>query len=72
AAEVAIEMYDSNLKPLVRLILAERDRVHNELSGISGHEPVSSRANFIVVRSSVEPRRVFDALLERGILIRDV
>ncbi|PYT04620.1 MAG: histidinol-phosphate transaminase, partial [Acidobacteria bacterium] len=31
AAEVAIEMYDSNLKPLVRLILAERDRVHNEL-----------------------------------------
>ena len=72
AAEVAIEMYDSNLKPLVRLILAERDRVHNELAGISGLEPVSSRANFIVVRSSVEPRRVFDALLERGILIRDV
>jgi len=72
AAEVAIEMYDSQLKPLVKLILAERDRVHGELAGISGLEPVPSRANFIVVRSAVEPRRVFDALLERGILIRDV
>jgi histidinol-phosphate aminotransferase len=72
AAEVAIEMYDSKLKPLVKLILAERDRVYRELTGISGLEPVTSRANFIVVRSSVEPRRVFDALLQRGILIRDV
>jgi histidinol-phosphate/aromatic aminotransferase/cobyric acid decarboxylase-like protein len=72
AAEVAIEMYDSQLKPLVKLILAERDRVHGELAGISGLEPVPSRANFIVGRSAVEPRRVFDALLERGILIRDV
>ena len=72
AAEVALEMYDSKLKPLVKLILAERDRVFSELTRISGLEPVSSRANFIVVRSSVEPRRVFDALLQRGILIRDV
>src|SRR5688572_27467460 len=72
AAEVAIEMYDSKLKPLVKLILAERDRVFDELTAISGLEPVSSRANFIVVRSSVEPRRVFDELLKRGILIRDV
>jgi histidinol-phosphate aminotransferase len=72
AAEVAIEMYDSKLKPLVKLILAERDRVYGELTGISGLEPVPSRANFIVVRSSIEPRRVFDALLQRGILIRDV
>jgi histidinol-phosphate aminotransferase len=72
AAEVAIEMYDSILKPRVKLILAERDRVYRELSGISGLEPVSSLANFLVVHSSIEPRRVFDALLDRGILIRDV
>jgi histidinol-phosphate aminotransferase len=72
AAEVVLEMYDSTLKPLVKLILAERDRVYGELTGISGLDPVSSRANFIVVRSSIEPRRVFDALLQRGILIRDV
>lgn len=72
AAEVAIEMYDSTLKPLVKLILAERDRVHGELSVIAGLEPVSSRANFMVVRSSIEPRRVFEGLLQRGILVRDV
>jgi histidinol-phosphate/aromatic aminotransferase/cobyric acid decarboxylase-like protein len=72
AAEVSLEMYESRLKPLVKLILAERDRVFRELTKISGLEPVSSRANFMIVRSSVEPRRVFDGLLQRGILIRDV
>lgn len=72
AAEVAIEMYDTKLKPLVSLILAERDRVFVELSRIRGLEPVSSRANFMIVRCTIEPRRVFDELLGRGILIRDV
>ena len=72
AAEVAIEMYDSKLKPMVTQILAERDRVFVELSRIQGLEPVPSRANFMIVRSAIEPRRVFEELLRRGILIRDV
>ena len=72
AAEVAIEMYDSRLKPLVALILAERDRVFTELGRIPGLEPVASRANFMIVRSAIEPRHVFAELLSRGILIRDV
>lgn len=72
AAEVAIEMYEFQLKPLVGMILAERDRVLDELRRIPGLEPVSSRANFMVVRSAIEPRRVFEELLQRGILIRDV
>lgn len=72
AAEVAIEMYDTKLKPLVSDILAERDRVFGELSRIPGLEPVASRANFMIVRSAIEPRRVFEELLTRGVLIRDV
>jgi histidinol-phosphate aminotransferase len=72
AAEVAIEMYDAKLKPLVTVILAERDRVCGELKRIPGLEPVSSRANFMVVRSAIQPRRIFGELLQRGILIRDV
>jgi len=72
AAEVAIEMYDAELKPLVTVILAERERVCGELKRIPGLEPVSSRANFMVVRSAVQPRRIFAELLKRGILIRDV
>jgi len=72
AAEIALEMYESSLKPRVALILAERDRVFSELSRLPGLEPVSSRANFMIVRSSIEPRQIFEELLKRGILIRDV
>lgn len=72
AAEVAIEMYDAKLKPLVAVILAERDRVFDELKRIPGLEPVPTRANFMIVRSAIEPRRVFEKLLRRGVLIRDV
>ena len=72
AAEVAIEMYESQLKPVVSQILAERDRLYVELSRIPGLKPISSHANFMIVRSATEPRRVFEELLQRGILIRDV
>jgi histidinol-phosphate aminotransferase len=72
AAEVAIESYQTRLKPTVAAIVAERDRLFGELGRISGLSPVRSRANFMVVRSSVDPRRVFEQLLQRGILIRDV
>jgi histidinol-phosphate aminotransferase len=72
AAEVAIELYDSKLAPLVGKILAERDRLFDELSNIEGLSPVQSRANFMVVRSAIQPRLVYEELLRRGILIRDV
>ena len=72
AAEVAVEMFELKLKPLVRSICAERDRLYVELSAISGLTPIESQANFMVVRSSERPRRVFEELLKRDILIRDV
>jgi histidinol-phosphate aminotransferase len=72
AAEVAIEMFEEKLKPLVQAISAERDRLYLELASIPGLEPVRSKGNFMVVRSSLEPRRVFDELLKRDVLIRDV
>lgn len=72
AAEVAIEMYDSKLQPLVQAICAERDRLYRQLLSIPGLAPVCSRANFMIVRSKVEPRRVFSELLQRDILVRDV
>jgi histidinol-phosphate aminotransferase len=71
-AEVAMEMFEAKLKPLVEAICAERDRLYVELSSIPGLIPVQSRANFMVVRSNKEPKRVFAELLERDILIRDV
>jgi len=72
AAEVAIDMYQDQLKPRVEAILKERDRLFDEISSIPGLEPVPTTANFIVVRSSIDPRKVFDELLRVGILIRDV
>ncbi|MFL6210306.1 MAG: histidinol-phosphate transaminase [Pyrinomonadaceae bacterium] len=72
AAEVAVDMYDAELHPLVARIIAERARVFTALQCIEGLVPVPSQANFMVVRSIIEPRRVCKELLARGILVRDV
>ena len=72
AAEVAVEMYEDKLRPPIRLMISERARLTSALSSIEGLSPVPSEANFMVVRSAIEPRRVFHELLQRGILVRDV
>ncbi|MGH9941722.1 MAG: histidinol dehydrogenase [Pyrinomonadaceae bacterium] len=72
AAEVAIEAYEELLRPLVEQIIGERERLFAGLREIDGLAPVPSQANFMVVRSALEPRRVYRELLARGILIRDV
>ena len=72
AAEVAVELYESELKPTVRRILQERERLYENLRRVPGLAPVRSHANFMVVRSAIEPKRVFRELLARDILVRDV
>ena len=72
SAEVAVEMYERELQPLVQRIIAERERLYAELKNIEGLTPTPSQANFMVVRSRIEPRRVFAELLRHDILIRDV
>ena len=72
AAEVAMENYERELRPLVKQIVSERDRLFEELSRIDGLTPVESEANFIVVKSATDPTRIFADLLKHDILIRDV
>src|SRR5258705_11234740 len=72
AAEVAIEMYRSELKPLVNAIINERERLFTGLNRINGLSPVASKANFMSVRSAIDPKRVFAELVKRDVLIRDV
>jgi histidinol-phosphate aminotransferase len=72
AAEVALEMYTSQLKPFVAVIRTERDRLCRELATIPGLSPRPSRANFMLVRSTLPPSRIYQELLQRDILIRDV
>jgi len=73
AGEAAVELYEDELRPRVARIVAERERVFTELQSIEGLTPVVSQANFMVVRSEIEPRKVFNELLNRvGVLVRDV
>ena len=72
AAEVAVELYEDELRPMVRKIITERERLYGELSRIEGLTPARSHANFMVVRSSIDPKQVFAELIKRDILIRDV
>lgn len=72
AAEVAVDLFDSQLGPLVEKVCSERDRLYAKLETIPGLSPVRTRANFMLVRSRLDPRRVFNELLQRDILIRDV
>ena len=72
AAEVAIENYESELRPLVSQMVFEKERLFTELSQIDGLAPVASKANFILVKSATPPARIFSELLARDILIRDV
>jgi histidinol-phosphate/aromatic aminotransferase/cobyric acid decarboxylase-like protein len=72
AAEVAVEHYENEVRPLVKEIIQERDRLYERLAGINGLFPTSSKANFMVVKSATDPKRIFSDLLARDILIRDV
>jgi histidinol-phosphate aminotransferase len=72
AAEVAVENYERELRPLVKGIIEERERLFSELSTIRGLTPVASKGNFMVVKSAADPARIFTDLLEQDILIRDV
>ena len=72
AAEVALEKYSALLGPTVEAIIAERERLYTKISRIRGLEPVKSEANFMVVKSDTDRKRIFDELLKRDILIRDV
>jgi histidinol-phosphate aminotransferase len=72
AAEVAIEMHPAELKPLISLIRTERDRLCAELMCIPGLTPIPSRANFMLLRSTIPPDQIYEELLQRDILIRNV
>jgi len=72
AAEVAIERYETLLGPTVNAIIAERERLYREVSEVKGLAPVVSKGNFMVVRADRNPREIFEELLKRDILVRDV
>jgi histidinol-phosphate aminotransferase len=71
AAEVACERYEL-LIPRIEKIVSERERLVRALSSIEGIEPVPSTANFMIAKTRIPPRSLFDQMLAHDILIRDV
>src|SRR2546423_446949 len=72
AGEIAVENYENELRPLVGKIIAERERLFDELSKIDGLAAVPSKGNFMLVKSATDATRIFTDLLESDILVRDV
>jgi histidinol-phosphate aminotransferase len=72
AAEIALEQYPTLLGPTVEAIIAERERLYREIAKVRGLAPVESKGNFMVVRADTNPKQIFERLLERDILVRDV
>lgn len=56
----------------VRAIIAERERLFEALRAIAGVEAFPSRTNFILFRTPLPARTLFERLLGRGVLVRDV
>ncbi|MBX7222367.1 MAG: histidinol-phosphate transaminase [Blastocatellia bacterium] len=73
AATVAVEQYETALKPLVELLIAERHRLETAFQELPGFRLVPSAANFMLVEALRHtPKEVFESLLAESILIRDV
>lgn len=73
AAQVAVEMYAAELRPLVERIIRERERVSAALAGFDHLRLLPSQANFHLLHTPhISPHDLFEALLARGVLIRDV
>ncbi len=71
AAEKLLENR-ARLVPVLDGIIDERDRMFEAMNGIDGVRAHPSRANFILFETELPPKRVFEGVLDDGILIRDV
>lgn len=71
AAEVACEKYEL-IQPTVDKIISERERLFKELQALEGVEVVPSQANFMLAKTPLKPKEIFEELLSRDILVRDV
>ena len=72
AALAALDEWES-LRAGVERLVAAREALLRELERMPGVEAFPSRANFILFRlAQAEPQAVFEALLARGVLVRDV
>ncbi|KZE92640.1 Histidinol-phosphate aminotransferase [Agromyces sp. NDB4Y10] len=71
AAALGALAHADEMLAMVDEIRAQRDRITRELT-VLGYRPYRSGANFVLFGGVDDPHAVFEALLERGILIREI
>jgi histidinol-phosphate aminotransferase len=71
AAAVAALRNSEIMLGMVDEIVAQRDRITATLEAL-GYEPHQSWSNFVLFGGVADPRATFEALYERGVLVRDV
>lgn len=70
AAQAALD-HSATMLATVQDIKVQRDRIIEAVKKL-GLEPYPSEANFVLVAGFRDPNQVFERLLERGVLIRNV
>jgi histidinol-phosphate aminotransferase len=71
AARVAFRHQD-RLRGRAMGIVRERDRLYERMASMRGLEVFPSKGNFLLFRTRLGAKRTFEALLARGLLVRDV
>ena len=71
AVALAAIRHDASLLATVEAIKAQRDRIVDDLARL-GYPPVPSDANFVLYGGLADARETWQALLDRGVLVRDV
>ncbi|MCZ6677928.1 MAG: histidinol-phosphate transaminase [Candidatus Poribacteria bacterium] len=71
AATCLLKHHD-RFRQYIRLILSERERVFNALDAMGGVHPFPTDANFILFRTDGSAPKVFQRLLENGVLVRNL
>ncbi len=71
AVALAAIRHDASLLATVEAIKSQRDRIVTQLDTL-GYPPVPSDANFVLYGGLADARATWEALLDRGVLVRDV
>ncbi len=71
AAAIAALAHADEMLAMVDDIKGQRDRIIVELERL-GYAPVPSWSNFVLFGGVDDPHALFEALLERGVIIRDI
>lgn len=71
AAATVLMQNRAEFDPVIKEILAERNRVFEAISGINGLKAYPSAANFILIKSRRPAATIWRRLLAKGILVRN-